>query len=411
MKNFPDIVSNPIYFFKRDGSGDNPFVEITENIIIRDGRAFLKEVPEIYNRVTIKENGIIYTEVNKKESILNPTDYFVSYRDGVVYFHVDATNKSLSMSYTGTGLLLYPASRIYVNSNTGDAITTLQDLANISAEALNGYNTRLEGMLVEMDASILASSNQTSATKTQGDTAEQQGNYAKQQGDLINTYTATFEQVKSETINATNNANTATSNADLATINAETATVNANLAISYANTQGDYANTQGAYANEQGTYAKSQGDYASNEILQMQTIRQQATDELVVMETSVTNADASTLYANTQGDYAKQQGDLANQATLLANDKASLAQSKADLADSKATYAQAQGDYAKQQGALAESVVLNGAVSSVNGKLGVVTLTNDDVDAYSKEKIDLDLVNSKKALLELEMVMSMKGVL
>lgn len=189
--------TEPIFFFKRDGTELDPYLDIIENITVEDNRIFLKESPDKYQKVKVENGSILYSEVDNIDKVTSATSYFVDYREGVVYFHGNANNKAMKISYKGIGVLLYPASRIYLSNNTGQGVEqTLQDLVNKSKEELDGIEEALSGVQGAIDS------------------ANQSAQYAKQQGDYAKTEASNLGTIKTDAIKATQDANTATSNAN-----------------------------------------------------------------------------------------------------------------------------------------------------------------------------------------------------
>lgn len=124
-----------IYFSKRAGSQADPYIDITEDLFIQYGKVFLKEIPSEPHRVTVQNNSVSYmTEVYTNDNLHNQTNsFYVDYREGIVYFSNANDGQSKKLTYKGTGIILYPASRIYMSSSEGSGIIkVLQDVANLA---------------------------------------------------------------------------------------------------------------------------------------------------------------------------------------------------------------------------------------------------------------------------------------
>ena len=152
--------SEPIRIKKRDGTPKNPFIHITEEITVYNNMVFLREIPDEYERVIVKKGEQYYNEVTNKNDIDNDLDYYVDYREGIVYFNGTANGKTLTFKYKGTGVILYPASRIYIDSESMTPEQTLRDL------------------VVDVE-------DKKATAQTQADYAKSQGDYAKTQGDFL----------------------------------------------------------------------------------------------------------------------------------------------------------------------------------------------------------------------------------
>lgn len=183
--------TEPIFFFKRDGTELDPYLDIIENIRVEDNRIFLKESPDKFEKVRIENGSILYSEVDHIDKVSSsPLSYFVDYREGVVYFNGMANNKDMKITYKGIGVLLYPASRIYLNNNLGSGVVeTLQDLVDDARDATDG----VEEALGKINTAI--------------DNANQSGQYAKEQGDYAKLEASNLSGLKQDVIDATNNAN------------------------------------------------------------------------------------------------------------------------------------------------------------------------------------------------------------
>ena len=141
--------NDPLHFVRRDGSTNNPYIKIVEDIEVYENKIFLMEIPDGYNRPRIKENKIQYFEVFKKEDLKSKEPktednfkYYVDYDRGIIYFNSDANGKTLNVEYYGKGAILTPASRIYTDGKT-DAVRTLQDVVD-GVENIDSINSNID---------------------------------------------------------------------------------------------------------------------------------------------------------------------------------------------------------------------------------------------------------------------------
>lgn len=154
-----------IYFSKRSGTQADPYVDITENLFVQYGKVFLKELPSEPHKVTVQNsNGTYMTEVYTNDNLANQTNsFYVNYREGIVFFSTATDGQSKKFVYKGTGIILYPASRIYsVSSDGSGAIQVLQDIVSLGQNiapqgAYNATRQYLRGNIVSYNgASYMA---------------------------------------------------------------------------------------------------------------------------------------------------------------------------------------------------------------------------------------------------------------
>lgn len=123
-----------IYFSKRQGTIDDPFVDITEELYVQYGKVFLKELPVKAFKVTVQNaNNSYMTEVYTNDELATTNTYFVDYANGVVFFNGFNNSLLKTLTYKGEGVILFPASRIYTNSNDGSSqVDTLQNVVSLA---------------------------------------------------------------------------------------------------------------------------------------------------------------------------------------------------------------------------------------------------------------------------------------
>jgi hypothetical protein len=179
---FPKV--EKIYVYKRKGTQDDPYVPISESLKVVNSRVILKEVPDLFIKVTVKDsNGKFLYETTSLTPKAN--EYRVDYSLGIVYFNSSNEGKEFIFDYQGVGLIAFPASRIWTRENNGEIVETLQTLIDETDVARDTAN----------DAANNATT-QAQYAQTQGNYAKAQGDYAKQVGDenktrwltAVNTY-------------------------------------------------------------------------------------------------------------------------------------------------------------------------------------------------------------------------------
>lgn len=112
------------YIHKRKGTSEDPYVEVPiETHRISNAKAVLNEIPDEFNGVTVINSG--YSETTG--AISNSFQYRVDYSLGYVYFHENANGIDIDFTYTGTGWISMPASRIYLEVNDNEPNLTVKD--------------------------------------------------------------------------------------------------------------------------------------------------------------------------------------------------------------------------------------------------------------------------------------------
>ncbi len=99
----------------RRGTPLSPFEDIKESMTVESCRVLLTEVPNRLNRVKISYRGNLMYET--EDGFLSENTFRVVYEDGTIYFHENMENKTVQIEYLGTGVLLFPDSRVYHTSD------------------------------------------------------------------------------------------------------------------------------------------------------------------------------------------------------------------------------------------------------------------------------------------------------
>lgn len=113
MLDIPKIYEDPILFRRRSGSPIFPFRKIKETMVVEDaGYVLLTEVPNKMDRVKVTGLNRNFYEV-EEDGFLEENWFKVDYVNGWVWFHESLIGRSLNFEYSGTGVLLFPDSRVY----------------------------------------------------------------------------------------------------------------------------------------------------------------------------------------------------------------------------------------------------------------------------------------------------------
>jgi hypothetical protein len=206
-----------IRYLLRKGTSDDPFVPIVENIVIKNNKAQLTEVPNYTQHVTIPSYYEVFKTTYNSTFILNNNEFWVDYNIGVIYFNSSEEGKTINnVSYNGTGRILYPSDRIFLQNDNPNVIETLQDFIDNALQRTSDFDSILNDFkpmgeynntvqykkynTVNYDGQLwlciqdslgnvpVYGSQYWSAlsyAKEQGDYAKAQGDYAKLEGDNL----------------------------------------------------------------------------------------------------------------------------------------------------------------------------------------------------------------------------------
>ncbi|MCY9737462.1 hypothetical protein M5X17_27555 [Paenibacillus alvei] len=382
--------NDPLRIIWRDGSGSNPFSDRIEDHKVINNIITLQEIPDEFSRVKISGYIEGYTTDKSK---LQTNEFVVDYTNGRITFSDSAEGRGVNAKYKGRGIILYPASRIYVNKkghpdvewNLQQIIDTHEIIFNTLDEYLK-FKSEAEQALRQIGIVISDADKNAKYAKEQGDYAKAEGQksnqstkesiaqtelaklatqeanvtiieskanaqlakdnaeYAKQQGDLaklaaqdVGTAINNANDAAQNTINAITDAKDATDAATQATQDASTAAAKAISSAKKADDAAINANKATQEANVVIADTKSATDNAVKATTDAIT----ATNDALAAtdESRITTGESikQTAYAKEQGDYAKVQGDLAK---------------------TNGTYAKEQGDYAKGQGDAANTALI-----------------------------------------------------
>ena len=131
---FPEVEKK--YVYKRKGTQDDPYVPISESLKVVNSRVILKEVPDLFTKVTVKDsNGNFLYETTSLTP--NANEYRVDYSLGIVYFNSSNEGKEFTFDYRGVGLVAFPTSRIWTRESNGEIVETLQELIDTITITVN----------------------------------------------------------------------------------------------------------------------------------------------------------------------------------------------------------------------------------------------------------------------------------
>jgi hypothetical protein len=121
---FPNV--DPAFVYQRKV---DEYIDLVETEVVTNGFITLKEVPLFSNKVVVKKlDGTALQEVTTDTLAAN--QFRVDYSTGMVYFHSSLEGNKLTFYFKGTGYVSFPASRVYVDSNTNAQNKSIQQLIN-----------------------------------------------------------------------------------------------------------------------------------------------------------------------------------------------------------------------------------------------------------------------------------------
>lgn len=229
---FPNV--DPTYVYRRKGTTEDPFIFLNESSKkVVNNKIVLREIPD-FNKIIIVKNSSGATLTRVTSDTLKTNEYRVDFSVGLVFFHSGMEGQIVSIEYTGTGYVSFPASRIWIEATGEQVQKTLQDLI-----AANEYQSQY---------------------------AKEQGDYAKEQATKVNVDVSNYEVLKQNAILAIDGANVAASTALSASTN----------------------------ANNKATLAQSKADLADQKATLAQTAIGNITTKISEVDTAITNSNTAT---------------------------------------------------------------------------------------------------------------------
>ncbi|WP_025907730.1 hypothetical protein [Priestia flexa] len=198
MSIFGKELPQPIHIFKRNGDYENPFLDISEELLMTHNRIILKEVPNQFNRVLIRDDaGGYYLEKDMPDN-LQTNEFYVDYKQGVVTFNKSIIGKLLTFTYKGEGFIMLSADRIFVHNNEGLVIETLQELIDTCKNEVEEYRQFIEAQIQTLNQKIIlaqeaidnANSSAENATQAATETRQATSNYQA----IVDNTKKTFKQ-------------------------------------------------------------------------------------------------------------------------------------------------------------------------------------------------------------------------
>jgi hypothetical protein len=255
-------MSDSIIYVRRKGTQDDPYISIMQDLIVKDGKVQLQEIPDDFTHVLVTNpNAPEETYYEIYSGTPNTFQYLVDYNTfGFVLFNNEDNNKELRFQYKGTGIFYLPAGRVWTKESGGDVIETLQDIIDTEVEAI-GHLEELNTLVTNAET---ATNNANIATANTNDAISNANNATINANNAADNANNKAELANTATINANNAttlANNAATNANDKASLADTATINANNAANNANTKAELADLAATNAQEVADNYVSRGEY------------------------------------------------------------------------------------------------------------------------------------------------------
>lgn len=136
---------NVIEFKYRAGTPQDPYVDITETRVIVDGQIQLVEIPVLLDHVNIENYVEVYTY--NTYIIKNENEFYVDYKNGIVYFHVNKSGSQVVLNYKGRGTVLIHGSRVTLTASETYTSNNLHDFANEVSNSVKALINRVNDII------------------------------------------------------------------------------------------------------------------------------------------------------------------------------------------------------------------------------------------------------------------------
>lgn len=162
--------NNPIQIIWRSGDSDDPYVDRIDITKVVNQRVPLLEIPDEFYRVRITGMQEINYERFIKDT-LNKEEFYVDYSNGFVYFHSSKEAETISISYKGRGMLLYPDTRIISWDGNSPGQTLHETIKQVKEEIkelidrTQNYEEYLQKVIIAINDTNNATDQALQATK------------------------------------------------------------------------------------------------------------------------------------------------------------------------------------------------------------------------------------------------------
>ncbi|WP_342422369.1 hypothetical protein [Paenibacillus sp. FSL E2-0178] len=139
--------NDPLTIIRRTGKPDDPYIDRADVLPVINGKITLLEIPSRTDRVQIAGMTEIDQEIYENRPFLATNEFLVHYSVGVVQVNSALEGTAPLCRYKATGLILYPASRIYAMIHRNpDVVSTLQDYIDQVQDKINENKVIIENI-------------------------------------------------------------------------------------------------------------------------------------------------------------------------------------------------------------------------------------------------------------------------
>lgn len=147
-----DPFNDVIDFRYRAGTAQDPYVDVSETRTIINGQIQLSEIPVKLDHVYISQDYVeIYTHLIKNEN-----EFYVDYKNGIVYFHQNKSGTQVPLVYKGRGVVLINGSRVTLSEQENYSFTNLEEFSEEICNTLDALKKRIELIIIPPGESISA---------------------------------------------------------------------------------------------------------------------------------------------------------------------------------------------------------------------------------------------------------------
>lgn len=132
--------NDPVVIHWREGTEEDPYINITQKLKIANNTIVLSEIPDSFTHVIIEGFSEIYYE-DDKEVYPKGNEFIVNYSNGIVTFDDSHNGKLVIARYRGRGFVQYPAERIYAQNENTNVLTNLQEIINSGQDGIDALNS------------------------------------------------------------------------------------------------------------------------------------------------------------------------------------------------------------------------------------------------------------------------------
>src|SRR5690625_3063814 len=131
---FPNV--DYTYIFKREGTEEDPFLNLIDTANVAHEAVILREIPSHEHGVTVRDNqGNELTE--SFDDNLDINEYRVDYSVGIVHFHSSKNGEQMIIEYLGMGWVFISAARVMMMGEEGDPLESLQEMLESVSEGVD----------------------------------------------------------------------------------------------------------------------------------------------------------------------------------------------------------------------------------------------------------------------------------